>query len=79
MTNTVQLTIEGPPNAPLQVLWRSQDAELPPPIFEGHLGGNGRLTISVPCGYLVVVSPGLDPRPLHLENGPTEWVVKLTA
>ncbi|HEX8652839.1 MAG TPA: hypothetical protein VF708_18630 [Pyrinomonadaceae bacterium] len=49
------LTIEGKPGEEVRVLYRDRGDEPPPPIWEGKLGADGRVTIDVPQGYLVVL------------------------
>jgi hypothetical protein len=43
-----------------------------------QLGPDGRLTISVPRAYLVILSPGFETGNVHLENGPDDQTIELS-
>ncbi len=51
----VSLTIVGEPGEEVRVVYRSNADPLPPPVWQGNLGGDGRETIPVPRARLVVV------------------------
>jgi hypothetical protein len=71
------LTIEGKPGEHVRVLYRDRGDDPPPPIWEGELGADGRKTIDVPQGYLVVLgSSGEAILKLH-ETKPASEIVRL--
>ena len=69
MVEMASLTIEEEPGAHVQVLYRDRGDDPPPPVFTGRLGPDGRVTVSVPRGYFVVLSPGCETGIVHLETG----------
>jgi hypothetical protein len=72
---TTSLTIEGQPGEEVRVVYRNRSDEPPPPIWEGKLGADGRVTIDVPQGYLVVLgSSGQAVLKLHETKPETETV-----
>jgi len=54
-SENVSLTIEGEPGEEVRVVYRSNADPQPPPVWNGNLGPDGRVTISVPRAYLVVL------------------------
>jgi hypothetical protein len=75
----VTLTIEGEAEEQVRVLYRSNADPQPPPIWEGKLGADGRITVSVPRAYIVVISgSGQAVLRLH-ESDATQKTVRLTA
>jgi hypothetical protein len=73
-----RLTIEGQPGEKVSVMYRDRGDDPPPPIWEGNLDSEGRVTIDVPQAYLAVVgkseTQGLE---LHKTN-PTSLTVRLS-
>lgn len=53
--STTSLTLIGKPGEKAKVIYRDRGDEPPPPIWEGQIGGEGRVTIDVPQAYLVVL------------------------
>jgi hypothetical protein len=75
----VEVTIVGEANAPIQILYRTHSDPLPEPVYRGNFGENGRLIVSIPRGYYVILSPGFETEPLDLETGSTTQNVRLKA
>lgn len=51
---TTKLTIVGEPEEMVRVFYRDRGDEPPPPVWEGQLDSEGRVTIDVPQAYLYV-------------------------
>jgi len=80
MADEVQLTIQGDPNEEVTVAYRGdrESDEPAPVVYEGHLGADGRLSLSVPRAYLVIHSQhGTTPLPLHQETESDARTVQL--
>lgn len=76
-TEAVTLTIKGEPGTEVKILPRTQTDPPPDPVFTGNLDKAGSVTASIPRGYYVVLSPGCETEPLHLETGPTAQTIRL--
>lgn len=72
-----RLTIEGQPGEKVSVMYRDRGADPPPPIWEGTLDSEGRVTIDVPQGILVVVGKSETQRLELHETKPTSLTVRL--
>jgi hypothetical protein len=71
------LTISGKPHEEVRVVYRDRGEEPPPPIWEGTLGADGRVTVDVPQGYLVILgTSGQAVLRLH-ETKPASQTVRL--
>jgi len=62
----LQETLAAAPKSPQPPQQRHD--EPPPPVYSGRLGADGRVTVSVPCAYLVVVSPGCETKIADFTN-----------
>lgn len=71
------LTIIGEPNADVRVIPRDRGDEPPPPFFEGPLGTDGVLTLSVPLATFVVLCPGCETGIAALTRDTPEVTVRL--
>ena len=72
------LTIEGAPEEKVRVLYRDRGDEPPPPIWQGKLGADGRVTIEVPQAYLVILGSNGGEAVLRLfETKPATETVRL--
>jgi hypothetical protein len=54
----VSLTIEGESGAEVRVIPRTPSDPPPDPVYSGYLDQEGRVKVSIPRGYYVVLSPG---------------------
>jgi len=74
MHNKCLLTIVAEAGASISVRYRDRGDDPPPPVFDGHVGPEGGVTITVPCAYLVVLSPGCETAIADLREGADETV-----
>jgi hypothetical protein len=73
---TVSLTIRAEPGAEVRVLPRTHSDPVDP-VFTGKCDHDGNITVTLPRSYYVVLSPGYETTPVHLETGPTVQSVQL--
>ena len=72
-----KLMIEGQPGEKVSVMYRDRGPDPPPPIWEGNLDSEGRVTIDVPQAYLAIVGKsGTQGLELH-ETKPASLTVRL--
>lgn len=72
------LTIEGKPEEEIKILYRNRGDEPPPPVWEGKLDANGRVTVDIPAGYLLVFgSSGRDYILRLYETRPATLTIRL--
>lgn len=68
------ITIKGNPNSTVKIFPRTHTDPPPEPVFVGELDSSGQLSVEIPHGYFVVLSPGCDtailnvPQVVVLEN-----------
>ena len=78
-SDQVQLTVVGDPGTKLRILYRDRgDGDEPaPPLYEGQIGNDGSIVVTLPRCYCVVLADGYETGIANFTDGSNSMTVRL--